>query len=88
MAKPRGAPKTGGRKRGTPNKVTADLKDAILGALRAKGGQDYLEKVADNDPRTFCGLLGKVLPMQLQGDDDNPLNVLHTIRQVIVDPKA
>lgn len=59
-----------GRKKGTPNKLTADLKAAILGALEASGGQDYLEKVALSDPRTFCALLGKVLPMQVAGNLD------------------
>jgi len=34
----------GGRKRGTPNKFTADVKAMILGALDAAGGQDYLLK--------------------------------------------
>jgi hypothetical protein len=43
------------------------------GALAAKGGQKYLEKVAEEDPRTFCTLLGKVLPLQLQGDPPNPV---------------
>src|SRR5437868_1283740 len=28
MAKAKGSPKTGGRRKGTPNKVTADLQDA------------------------------------------------------------
>jgi len=72
MAKGR---KTGGRQKGTPNRVTSNLKMAILGALEAQGGQEYLEKVAKDDPRTFCGLLGKVLPMQLQGDEEKPLAV-------------
>ena len=61
----------GGRQNGTPNKITANLKSAILGALEAKGGQAYLEKVADNDPRTFCALLGKILPTQIEPSDDN-----------------
>lgn len=68
MAKPKGSPKTGGRQKGTPKKLTADLRTAILGALEAKGGQAYLEEVAGSDPRTFCALLGKVLPMQIEGD--------------------
>jgi hypothetical protein len=65
--------KTGGRLKGTPNRLTSDLKAAILGALEAQGGQQYLEKVAADDPRTFCALLSKVLPMQLQGDEEKPL---------------
>lgn len=65
-----------GRKAGVPNKLTADLKSAILGALEAKGGQKYLETVATEDPRTFCALLGRVLPMTVQGDDDNPIKTV------------
>lgn len=74
-----------GRKKGVPNKVTADLKKAILGALHAKGGQEYLEKVAQEDPRTFCTLLGKVLPMTVAGDPDNPLETISSIKISIVD---
>jgi hypothetical protein len=79
--------KTGGRLKGTPNRLTSDLKAAILGALEAQGGQQYLEKVAADDPRTFCALLSKVLPMQLQGDEDKPL-AIQQIERVIVRPKG
>jgi hypothetical protein len=76
--------KTGGRLKGTPNQTTTALKEAILSALDAVGGQAYLVNVANEDPRTFCTLLGKVLPMQVTGDSSNP--VVHEVRQVIVDP--
>ena len=59
--------KTGGRQKGTPNKTTAALKDAILIAFEQAGGEDYLLRVANTDPKTFCTLLGKVLPMQVTG---------------------
>lgn len=62
-----------GRKKGVPNKLTADLKSAILGALEAKGGQKYLEGVAESNPQVFCALLGKVLPMTVVGDPAQPL---------------
>jgi hypothetical protein len=53
------------------------LKDAILGALSEVGGQSYLEQVARDDPRTFCTLIGKVLPMTVQGDENGgPLQVV------------
>lgn len=73
-----------GRKKGVPNKMTADLKAAILGALDAKGGQAYLERVADEQPQVFCMLLGKVLPMTVVGDANQPL----TIRVVSGVPRA
>lgn len=67
--------KTGGRKVGTPNKVTAELKDMILKALTDAGGVDYLKGLSASHPPAFAGLLGKVLPMQVTGDKDNPLVV-------------
>jgi hypothetical protein len=34
------------------------------------GGADYLKNVAQTDPRTFCTLLGKILPTQVAGDTE------------------
>ena len=72
----KGKPKTGGRQKGVPNKLPVELKGAILGALQAKGGQEYLERIADTKPEVFCSLLGRVLPMTVQGDKDNPLKTI------------
>jgi hypothetical protein len=57
-----------GCKKGVPNKLTADLKAAILAAFDEVGGAAYLKTVAATDPRTFCTLLGKILPTQVTGD--------------------
>lgn len=65
--------KTGGRKAGTPNKMTAELKDMILNALDGAGGVEYLQTVATSHPAAFLSLVGKVLPLQVSGDPDNPL---------------
>jgi hypothetical protein len=55
-----------GRAKGTPNKTTALLKDAILLAATKAGGKDglvgYLEIQAAANPGPFMALLGKVLP--------------------------
>lgn len=67
--------KTGGRIKGTPNKVTAELKDIILGALDDAGGQRYLAVQARENPSAFMQLVGKVLPMQLKGDVNGNFNV-------------
>lgn len=66
-----------GRVKGTPNKTTATLKEAILKAAEAVGqdgaGKDgltgYLKHVAKSDVKAFSALLGKVLPMQVTGED-------------------
>lgn len=77
-----GSPKTGGRVKGTPNKVTAALKDMILGALDAKGGQAYLERQAEENPTAFMTLIGKVLPTTLVGDPDAPVQHIARIELV------
>ena len=71
--------KTGGRKKGARNKTTALLKDAILKAATDAGAGDmsvYLKKQAKDNPGPFMALLGKVLPMQITGDKDSPLQVV------------
>lgn len=58
----------GGRKK---NPVT----EAILAAFEAVDPVNYLIKVANTDPKTFCGLLAKVIPVQLDGDMSGKLVV-------------
>lgn len=58
-----GTPKTGGRQKGTPNKISADVKAMVLEALSNAGGADYLLKQAKENPNAFLTLVGKVLPM-------------------------
>ncbi len=73
-----------GRPKGLPNKTTATLKEAILKAGELVGedgkGKDgltgYLVRVAKTDTKAFAGLLGKVLPMQVTGDDGAALQIV------------
>lgn len=70
-----------GRPKGSPNKTTALLKDAILRAANVAGGGDpdgivaYLTEQATANPGPFMSLLGKVLPMQVTGEGGGPLQV-------------
>lgn len=83
-----------GRPKGSPNKTTATLKEAILKAADAVGEDGrgkgklvgYLKKVAREDVKAFSGLLGKVLPLQVAGADDDEGNPT-AIQINIVDPK-
>jgi hypothetical protein len=75
-----GAGKRGpGRPKGSVNKVTGMLKDAILAAAERAGGEGgivaYLEKQALENPGPFMTLLGKVLPTQIVDEKDEPLIV-------------
>jgi hypothetical protein len=84
MEKPKLGVNTGnrgkGRPKGSPNKITADLKSAILGAAEAAGGEGgtigYLTRQAKENPTAFLTLLGKVLPMTVAGDDESPLRLI------------
>jgi hypothetical protein len=86
MSKPAARPKVGldrsktGRAKGTPNKTTALLKDAILQAAHKAGGNDglvgYLQARAVDTPGPFLALLGKVLPMQVTGEGDGPVRMV------------
>ena len=73
MAEQREGP---GRKKGVPNKINADLKEMILGALAGVGGQDYLHRQAELNPGAFLTLIGKVLPMQITGEGGGPVFVI------------
>jgi hypothetical protein len=63
-----------GRPKGVQNKTTALLKDAILQAAQNAGGKDgmigYLTTQAEENPAAFMTLLGKVLPLQINGGED------------------
>jgi len=73
-----------GRKKGQLNKTTATLKEAILAAAtkhgtdgEGEGGlEGYLFKVASEDVKAFSALLGRVLPLQMVGDDGGPIQVM------------
>ena len=78
-----------GRPKGAANKTTALLKDAILKAAENAGNKigdnglvSYLEEQAATNPGPFMALLGKVLPMQIAGDPDNPLQTVTRIELV------
>ncbi len=62
-----------GRKKGSPNKINAELKDMILGALDDAGGQKYLVKQAKENPKAFLTLVGRVLPKEITGEGGKSL---------------
>lgn len=66
--------KTGGRKKGTPNKKTREVKEAIAQCFEEMGGVKSLKVWAESNPDTFYGQVWpKLLPIQHKhgGDPDN-----------------
>ena len=53
------------RSKGTLNKFTRDMKDALELAFNRSGGVDYLVRIAKDEPKLFCALLGKLIPAQI-----------------------
>lgn len=72
-----GTPKTGGRQKGTPNKVTGVAKDIIASVADRLGGDDRLYEWVLTDPSNekafWTAIYPRLLPLQVQGDPNNPL---------------
>jgi hypothetical protein len=65
----------GGSRKGKPNRITREVKTMVLQALDKAGGVAYLARCA-KDPKTapaFLALLGKVLPLQITGPGEGPV---------------
>ena len=73
-----------GRPKGAQNKITVDIKAMVLAALDKAGGEKYLLQQAMNNPNAFLTLVGKILPTQITGDKDNPIELVHTITRRIL----
>ena len=72
--------KTGGRVKGTPNKVTTSAKECIVLTAKALGGFKRLSAWAKEDPaneRAFwTQIYPKLLPYQATGEDAPSLTVI------------
>lgn len=54
-----------GRPKGSSNKVTKTIREAIEASFDKVGGADYLAKMAIEQPSAYMTLLGKVLPAHM-----------------------
>lgn len=72
-----------GRKKGAQNVLTRVIKEAVVDAAAQigedgkgrNGLQGYLKRLALHEPRSFATLLGRIIPIQIQGDPDAPFRV-------------
>lgn len=67
----------GGRQKGTPNKVTVEVKEALQAAFEGIGGVPKLQAWAKEEPGEFYKLWVKTLPQQIRsehtGKDGGPI---------------
>jgi hypothetical protein len=91
----RGRPKTGGRGRGTVNKNTLVLREAVLLAAAAAGSEKgtnglflYLKKVAKKQPAVFMPVLARLLPLHIESQQTSKTEVTYRsfaeIRQELI----
>ena len=76
-----------GRRKGSKNKRPRVVQEQVLQALNYAGGVEYLKRQAEENPRAFLALLGKLIPRRIEGDDEKPQRVITTIKHVIVNPR-
>lgn len=70
-----------GRPKGSKNKLGKALKEMILEALDEAGGVEYLVTQSEENPASFLTLVGKVLPLQLTGEDGDAIKIDHKVRE-------
>ena len=80
--------KTGGRTKGTPNKMTVAVKEAFRQAFDELGGVDALVTWAQDNQTQFYQLYSKLIPTEVVGPgEDGEHTVVQRIERVVVDPK-
>jgi hypothetical protein len=68
---PRGGKREGaGRPKGTPNKVTQDMRELVRQSLDAVGGIEWLQKLASEEPRAYAQLVAKIIPAEVKATID------------------
>lgn len=59
-----------GRPKGSRNKMTTAIKEMVVLALDKAGGVEYLLEQSKSNPTAFLTLVGKVLPLQVEGSGE------------------
>jgi len=79
----KGQPKTpgSGRKKGTPNKNTVAVKEALQAAFAGIGGVEQLTKFAKSNPEEFYKLWVKMLPQEVKNTVAMDPSVLAAIEE-------
>ena len=67
--------KTGGRVKGTPNKLTTSFKTAVVLAFEGIGGHKTFQKWARKNQSEFYKIAARLIPTEVVGDADQPVAV-------------
>lgn len=75
MAAPKGHARYGGRKKGTPNKLSLSVKESVLATFKNLGGVDHMTKWAKHNPTEFYKIAAKLIPQDVNAAIDGKLTV-------------
>lgn len=83
MAAPKGHPRYGGRKKGTPNKATAAVKEALARAYKSIGDDKAFAAWASQNQTEFYKLWIKMLPQEVSGPEGGPIEFAGITREIV-----
>lgn len=66
-------PKTGGRQKGTPNRVTKTAREAFMFAAEKIGGAERLARWAEQNETEFFKLYARLIPQEVTGEEGQAL---------------
>lgn len=69
----------GGRKKGTPNKATASVKEALTAAFDGMGGAGQLQTWATANPTEFYKLWAKMLPQDVNANLKGEVSIIQLV---------
>jgi hypothetical protein len=74
--------KTGGRQKGTPNKLGGTAKENIACVFTRLGGIQAMVKWAEENPTQFYGIYAKLIPIDLElgGKDGAPAVTVKVVK--------
>ena len=65
-----------GRPKGSKNKISLSIKEALIESFQRLGGVDYLEEQGRKNPVAYLMLLKSIMPLQVSGVDGQPIMVI------------
>ena len=72
----KGMGKIAGRRRGTPNKLTASFREAVLTTFENIGGTDGLTTWASENPMEFYKIAARLIPTEIKCSEGRQIRVI------------
>lgn len=80
--------KTGGRQKGTPNKVSSTVKQNVIEVFDTLGGVGAMAKWAENNQTEFYRLYARCLPHEIGAESDTDQISVQIVRFSDLEPDA